>query len=333
MEKVSIIIPAYNIDRYIGKAIDSALSQTYGNTEIIIINDGSTDNTEKEILAHIQGHANCRYILQENSGVYKARKKAIEASEGEYIIFLDGDDYLREDYVETMLHAARERNLDICACEYVRVTDNYSFPKKVEDPGILEGEEYLAKTIEEKIPAYLCCKIYRRHLFSEIPETDGIWFGEDKLLNIKIGTRCPRFGFIDYFGYFYYQRKGSARHTRYTFEYLIDYNREIEKILEVLPAEKRRYYLTENKLVWYRSYIQRSGNKWQGNNPYSIALRNEVLSDKAMYGNVLDGEDIFNIKVYRHRITSLLIYAKAFFKRISRSIYMRISRKPEEGVS
>lgn len=97
---ISIIIPVYNDEDFVGKSIDSALSQTYQNTEIVIVNDGSTDNSDKIISEYVKNNPKIKYIKQENKGLGAARNKAIENSNGTYILQLDSDDIISPDYVE-----------------------------------------------------------------------------------------------------------------------------------------------------------------------------------------------------------------------------------------
>ena len=112
-EKVSVIIPAYNAEPFIERAIDSVLSQTYKNVEIIVINDGSTDKTEQKVKAYIEKYENIKLISTENGGVCRARNIGIETASGEYISFLDADDELLPDALEVMISVANEKNADI----------------------------------------------------------------------------------------------------------------------------------------------------------------------------------------------------------------------------
>lgn len=109
MPKVSIIIPAYNCAEFIGRTIDSVLSQTYKDYEIIIVNDGSTDETEQAVSGYLKKYSDTiRYFVQENGGSAKARNKAIAHSRGQYIAFLDSDDLWRADKLEKQMSIINE---------------------------------------------------------------------------------------------------------------------------------------------------------------------------------------------------------------------------------
>lgn len=119
--KVSIIIPVYNSEKYIKKCIDSVLNQSYTNIEIIIINDGSKDNSDK-ILKEFEKkyHEKINYIVQENMGVAKTRNKGIKIATGDYIAFIDNDDYIEKDYIQTLVENSKNGFYDIVFCGYRR---------------------------------------------------------------------------------------------------------------------------------------------------------------------------------------------------------------------
>lgn len=118
---VSIIIPVYNCEKYVKKCLESVLGQTYKNIEIIVIDDGSTDRSLDVINRIAQGKANVKVIHQENQGVSVARNRGLENAIGEYISFLDGDDYFGESYIEGLINAAEPNNSDLVICGYQKV--------------------------------------------------------------------------------------------------------------------------------------------------------------------------------------------------------------------
>lgn len=128
MIKVSVITPTYNREKYIKKCIDSVLNQTLKDIEFIIIDDGSTDNTSKIISEYTDSRI--KYVKQENQGIGKSRNNGVKLAKGEYIVFLDSDDYLEQDALEKMYKKALDENLDIVVSDYY---DFYLNGKKVEN--------------------------------------------------------------------------------------------------------------------------------------------------------------------------------------------------------
>lgn len=111
--KISIIIPVYNCEKYLNKCLSSVKNQTYKNYEIIIINDGSTDNSLNIIKNFVKENSKCKYINQKNKGLSDARNNGMNISTGEYIFFLDSDDEIPNDAIENLLHCAIKNQSDI----------------------------------------------------------------------------------------------------------------------------------------------------------------------------------------------------------------------------
>ena len=118
---VSIIIPAYNTEKYIVKCLKSLQVQTYDNIEVIIVNDGSIDQTQNIISAFIKTDKRFLLINQENAGVSSARNVGINVSTGNYLIFVDSDDYVAPDYVETLLTLMKLGNNELVCADYYKV--------------------------------------------------------------------------------------------------------------------------------------------------------------------------------------------------------------------
>lgn len=116
--KVSVIVPAYNCSRFISDSVKSLLNQTYKNFEIIIVNDGSTDNTEKIIKDLQKDNPSVIYIYQENKGVSEARNRGIKEASGKYIVFMDSDDEVDSHWIERLVYDISTNNTEIAVCGY-----------------------------------------------------------------------------------------------------------------------------------------------------------------------------------------------------------------------
>lgn len=134
MPKVSVIVPVYNVEKYLKKSLDSLINQTLQELEIIIVNDGSTDGS-KNIIEEYVGKCknNIKYLEKENGGLSEARNYGIQYATGEYIAFLDSDDYVELDIYEKMYKKAKEENSDYVECDFI-----WEYPKKQKiDIGII----------------------------------------------------------------------------------------------------------------------------------------------------------------------------------------------------
>lgn len=121
MVKVSVIIPVYNVENYLSKCLDSVFSQTLDSYEVIAINDGSNDNSLNILNTYLKKYSNLKIIDQCNQGISKSRNLGISESKGEYIMFLDSDDYMENNMLYDMYIKAKSESLDIVVCDYYTV--------------------------------------------------------------------------------------------------------------------------------------------------------------------------------------------------------------------
>jgi len=218
-KKISIVIPAYNVENYIDKCLGSVTSQTYTNLEIIVVNDGSTDNTHSIIKKYISDKR-IVYINQKNSGVSAARNAGIDASTGELIAFVDSDDYVEPDMYELLYTSMTETSADMAVCNYNLVYDNrvenqYSKMSKraVDIQSDIYG--YFATHCARPQPNnYIWTRLYK----TAIIKNSGIRFedfklGDDTLFNFKLLPNLNKASFIPNGLYNYYQRINSNVYT------------------------------------------------------------------------------------------------------------------------
>lgn len=182
--KVSIIIPFYNSENYLSRCIESAAGQTYSDIEIILINDGSTDGSEKVCMSYAQSDPRIRLITQDNKGVSVARNAGLDAATGDLISFIDSDDYVENDYIEYLAGLLEKSGSDMACCGH---EDN----KNTSEPRIITGSEECLKDYltSKDIFASVWGKIYRRSLFDGIRFPEGKRF-EDNFVLFRLIGRC-----------------------------------------------------------------------------------------------------------------------------------------------
>ena len=215
-EKISVIVPSYNIEEYVERTVKSICNQTYQNLDIILVNDGSSDNTGKILdkLA-VQDHR-IKVIHKENGGVTRARLCGVEASTGEWIGFVDGDDFIEPQMYEMLINNAVRYAADISHCGYQMVFPNrvdyyYGTGRLVEQDHKTGIKDLLEGTFVE--PG-LCNKLYNRKLFQELIEKSQMDFSikntEDFLMNYYLFNKANKSVFSDECPYHYLVRQGSA---------------------------------------------------------------------------------------------------------------------------
>ncbi|WP_177199292.1 glycosyltransferase family 2 protein [Clostridium frigidicarnis] len=189
MVDVSIIIPAYNVEKYIGRTLNSAINQTFKNIEIIVINDGSEDNTHDIIEEYANVDSRIKVIQKENKGVSSARNQGIKSSVGDYLMFLDGDDWVENTAVEEMYSFLINEDGDIL------VSDFYlDYGKKIMDyyfefnDDSIDNIEYIKKILLGQSSGVIWNKMFKRKLFIEhnILFPENITLGEDACTLIKL---------------------------------------------------------------------------------------------------------------------------------------------------
>ncbi len=206
--KVSLIIPVYNVENFLYRCLKSVENQTYKDTEVIIINDGSTDNSYKIIDEFVARNENFICYTIENSGSGGARNYGILKATGDYIVFLDSDDYISEDCIEKLFNAAQKNDSDIVVC------NNYDVTEEGEIITLYECNAKNRTTSAQESPEIFFnrqCpwgKIYRKFLFDNLFYATKEWY-EDLRLVLKIYLRAEKITYIEDALFFYVQRAGS----------------------------------------------------------------------------------------------------------------------------
>ncbi|MEF2820386.1 MAG: glycosyltransferase [Clostridium sp.] len=209
--KISVIIIAYNIEEYIERCLKSVLMQSLSEIEIIIINDGSTDNTLKIINELVINDSRVKIINKKNSGIIEARKSGIEIASGEYILFVDGDDWLELNACDRLYEIATENNLDLIIYNafwvYKDKKDSYSIIKNKESIKL----DPLKNLFLGKIIPAMWGKLIKREFLNKfnIDYPNKISYGEDLATVSSLLINKPKIDILNECLYNYYQRENS----------------------------------------------------------------------------------------------------------------------------
>lgn len=167
---ISIIIPCYNVENYVSECLSSVLSQTYENLDIIIINDGSTDKTEEVIKPFLEDKR-IRYFYQENQGLSVARNTGLDNIKGDFICFLDSDDFIHQDYVKLLYNTLIKYDADISICDFMDYYEEH--PEQFEwkkDATIIENtrEDCFNLINQDYKYVVVCNKLYKAEIFNDL---------------------------------------------------------------------------------------------------------------------------------------------------------------------
>lgn len=253
MAKVSIIIPVYNSEKYIRKCLNSIRNQTYKNYEVIVLNDGSKDNSLAELKKYKQEFQdfNLMIIDKENEGIAKTRNKGIELSSGKYLMFIDNDDYIDNDYIGQFVNNVEDNDLLIGG--HRRVTKD---GKKLYNFKINKNYNY---------SKYRTITPWARIYKSDFIKKNNIKFldygiGEDAYFNLNIIAKGAKIKTFKYIGYNWVYNNKSISNTKHK-----DFNYEItillDKILELYPQpnEAEKYFIYKF-CIWYIFYSGKNTN-------------------------------------------------------------------------
>lgn len=233
---ISVIVPAYNCAKTIEKCIVSILNQSYSDLELIVINDGSTDETKEKILRYVDMDKRIRLVDETNSGVSVARNKGIRSAKGKYICFIDSDDYISPEYLQVLYEAFLPNSLPVVNFSYnADCKGILPLSDEIVDVKMLNlGEEYLIGSIGKKIAFSVCNKLFVKQILveNEIFFRREISMGEDLIFNLEYLMYCERIILCNKSLYHYTIREGSAvnsKKTDFSLKYEATFN-ELKKL-------------------------------------------------------------------------------------------------------
>lgn len=223
--KVSVIVPVYNVEKYLYRCIDSLINQTFKDIEIIAVNDGSTDNSLNILNEYCEKDNRVRVINRQNSGVSESRNKGIENSTGDYILFVDSDDWIDEDMIKQMYYHGKSSDSDIVMCSYMREFENHSKEKLFdlvditvyEDDDVKKLNRQIIGPINKELSSgegidslgTIWAKLYKSDLIkksgNKFIDLREIGSAEDTLFNIFILKHANRITFINKPYYHYWK--------------------------------------------------------------------------------------------------------------------------------
>lgn len=264
---ISVIVPVYNVERYLEECLNSIQDQTYTDIEVILVNDGSTDGSQAICEHYCQIDKRFRLMNQSNQGQSVARNNGVTASKGEFIAFVDSDDIILANYLETLMQHMGE-DVDIVESKFT-VNKNEFLAKNFKEIEILfEGnsEEAVKVVSNHLLSVNPVTKLYRRAIVEAVPYLEKLIF-EDIYSGIGMLKYIRKIVKIDYVGYYYRQHATSTMHRKFTeknldvfvvCDKLIDLYADKEELLPYIGS-----FLVHVATMHYQDYIEK-GNPFAG---------------------------------------------------------------------
>lgn len=289
---ISVIVPVYNVEKYLTKCLDSILSQTYKNLEIILIDDGSTDKSGQMIDSYSKKYKNIKALHKRNGGLSSARNTGIKHAKGEWLVFIDSDDYIKNNFVARLFELASSNDADIATCSFESFSDDNSMLKKspIWPTQALTGIEAVNDMLKNKRPAYVCLSMFRAELF----KTNHIEFPvgqeyEDMAPRIKLLYYAKKVAFTNDKLYFYLIRKSSITGKKFSVSRYQDFLKALNSIKEFLENSKSAIkikfldYFEFYSLVTLLNYLAKERKPNVGTKKYWRKIRGQL---KTLYSRV-----------------------------------------------
>lgn len=303
-ELISIIVPVYNVENYLHRCLNSIISQTYKNLEIILIDDGSTDNSGVICDQYALKDNRIKVIHQQNKGQSFARNFAISISKGEYLSFIDSDDVIESDMIEHLKDLIDKYNVLMSVCNISTINEkNEIYPQQTKNSKIeiYSSREALEKCFTDgSFNNFLCNKLFNKILFNQIEQPNGLF--EDMSIMYKIISKANKIARSFDTKYFYVIRENSLTNLKYDKEKSIKY---LDKINEIIAFCIKKEWnttadLIKNEKIYMIGYMLKKFFLQNYNDyEYTNKLRKLVL----------------------YNFTSLLKSKKNLFKKISILIF------------
>lgn len=245
--KISVIIPVYNTAAYLPRCLDSILNNTYKNLEVICINDGSTDGSAAIIKQYVAADPRVVAVDKANAGVSAARNTGLSMATGDFIAFIDSDDWVHPQYFEALSRAQAKTDADITACKYISTGENRcAFPEF--DLNTIDAAPISSANAINigHLKRLVWGRLYKHSLLSGLQFEVGLQWGEDSVFSINALGRSSSVVLIWPELYYYFQRESSASQTT-TLHKMLDLVRCYLKNYQTAESDTQRYlYLSES---------------------------------------------------------------------------------------
>lgn len=320
---ISVIIPIYNVEPYLHRCVDSVLAQTYRNIEIILVDDGSPDNCPAICDEYAEKDSRVKVIHKENGGVSSARNAGLDIAKGDYIGFVDSDDWIEPDMYEVLYSAIQNTGADIAS---IVVNTGDTQPIKKGNVKLFTSSEALKEVCKPQIglPVSVWSKLSKAELFENIRFSNEITIGEDKLINGKLYLKSCSIAYQPYACYHYFYREGSAMSGYRESDWTIQ--KAAETLYEIVCPKVAKKYAD---YMWADQDIQLA-LKFAWNNVLSLEKYKKIRQHMMLHFSM----DLICVSDWKHKCLFLSFCAGRIpFIVASKGIttYKRIVQSKPEG--
>lgn len=314
---ISIIVPVYNVEKYLDKCLKSIINQTYQNIEIIIVDDGSTDSSKKICDNYKKIDKRVKVFHIKNTGLSGARNYGIKKCSGKYISFIDSDDYIEKDMIEILYKNIKCEKADLSCCSFYEVFKNKIEKKnKKIEYFVMNSTEAIEKSfLDEGLSVYTWNKLYNKKLFKNI-EFPLHKKSQDRFIMYQVFNEAEKIVYESTCKYYYIQRKDSAANNLVNINTdsieasfnSIDYLKDNKRLQSLAIKD---YLLTKLRCYKKKVYYKKKDD---------IKLRKELIEEFSKYKNIpYTNKEKLEIFIFK--------YFKQLYKKIGRIYYNKKYKK------
>jgi len=266
---ISVIVPVYDMEKYLDECVVSILGQTYSNFELVLVDDGSKDSSGAMIDAWGKKDDRVIAIHKPNGGISSARNRGIDIAKGEYLVFVDSDDYVAPEYLEVLLQTAKDANADMAMCGmYALFQDECcrasSMPMETQ---IFTSQKYMERFyINTGFFSVVWNKIYKKKLFDTVRFSEGR-INEDTIITPQLVAQTNKVAYIAEPLYFYRQRKGSIMHFEKKEQGILNLLHIYEELIQQHEQKKEEHLCRLAQKVYLNKSFEQFSNIRKSNRP------------------------------------------------------------------
>jgi len=322
MVKLTVVVPVYNVEKYIHKCVDSILNQTYTQFKLILVNDGSSDNSAIICDEYSKKDTRVTVIHKSNGGLADARNIGIKFCDTELIAFVDSDDFIELDMYEKMTEAMDDNDIDIVTCGRYDIYNNIKIPKfGYEEIKTWSPEKAIQSLLlGDGIDSSACDKVFKKSLFNEISFPNGK-DSEDMFIMVKLIQKSNKVMHIGKCMYYYNHRVGIITYSKFSERHMdaLDASKLIEKeIIDNFPSLKlEAKFFKVNTVLYLIGFLVSSDSK----NEHIISyrkLKKEI--SKNFFYIIMSSRFTFRIKLYSFLWSTNIYYLARNIKKLFKII-------------
>ena len=314
---VSIIVPVYKVEQYLKRCMDSVLNQTYKNIEIILVNDGSPDNCPALCDKYAKIDSRVRVIHKENGGLSSARNVALDTVKGDYVFFVDSDDWLELDTLE-VLEEYLEKDYDMISFQRTYLTEEKVVEKGEKNPKDMDVSQYIDASFLGRYDFFVTTKIFKAEVFNNVRFLEGRNY-EDLEIMHRLFLNMEKVVGLDYFLYYYWKGNEGAITNTITMKNIQDHYLSAN---EIYHASKK--YLEDrgkdasNIVAWYKVEMSQLYIDYLKSTDKDAELfakiKSEIIKEKVNFNRLLKQPRYLKYILYKIGLLGIVIRAKYLLK-------------------